>query len=484
MTNYLSLLICAAALCFSSVVYAQLDLSLEDAIQWAIRDNPNVKRSRLNYTLQDASLKTAEWQFKPHYTLQADGTIAKTKTGDQSNTTHTYDFQPSVSLLTPIGTQLTLSETNNLFTSNQMGLSLQIMQPLLRGFGRPIVEAALYNARDSEKIARLQIEAALRNTITSVINAYLDVIIAKNTLHIDEEAVKRAEQSVTQTALFIKAGRKAGNELVIVKANAASAKAKVETDKALLKQSGYTLLTAIGINPNIDARFPTENITQLTQKYTTPDQEETKKQTLENDIQYQIDHITLHGTTKRALQSAENNLRWQLNFNANLATGSGLSGQQNAGGIQGLLNGQNQVEGFSLTLQIPLNDQQSKQALLSAKIALQEAEMALQQEKWEKETQAINNWNNLESAQRGLEFALQAEDLQQKTYHLSFQKYLHGLIDSLELQSAQMQLIQAEQAAVQSRVSYLKSLVNIDFLIGHTLKTWGVKIRLGEKANE
>jgi len=47
----------------------------------------------------------------------------------------------------------------------------------------------------------------------------------------------------------------------------------------------------------------------------------------------------------------------------------------------------------------------------------------------------------------------------------------------LELQSAQLQLTQAQQTLLSARIMYLKSLVNMDMLMGKTLKTWNVKVR-------
>src|SRR3990167_5162605 len=455
-----------------------LKLSLEEAIMLAIRDNPNVQQSRLNYVLQKFNREVQEWQFQPHYAIDAAGTMARTKSNGETQSTHRYSISPNATLLTPFGTQVTLSATNNIITSYQPGLSLEILQPLLRGFGRPIVEAALYNTRDNEKIAKLNVEAALRATVTNVINAYLDVVSAQHTIRIDEDAVKRAAKSVEQTHLFIKAGRKAGNELITVQANLASARAKLESDRNALKQSGYALLTAIGLNPNLDTTFTSIDIPKLIKKYPKPALQQAKTSALSNDIQYQIDQITLHGSTTRALLLAEDGTRWQLNFNANAGIGSGLSGQQNAGGLTSLIDGQNQVEGASLTLKIPLNDKMAKQAVLNAKVALQEAEIALRQEKWNKETNAINSYNSIASTARTLSFSEEAEQLQNKTYELNFQKYLHGLIDSLELQSAQLQLIQSQQATLSSRISYLKSLINMDLLMGHTLKTWSIEVRV------
>jgi outer membrane protein len=347
----------------------------------------------------------------------------------------------------------------------------------MQGFGRAIVEAALNNARDSEQIARMNIEGTLRTTVTNIITAYLNVVSAEQTIKNDEESLQRAIKSVEQTKLFIKAGRKAGNELVTVKANVASAQSTLENDKNSLLQQRYALLSAIGLDPNTKVRFTSLALDNLFGKYHFPPVSETVHLSLRNDISYQASIITLEGATTRAVMTAKDNARWQLNFALNAATGNGTGGGQSAG-INSLFNGANQAQSASLALTIPINDQNLKQAILSAKVALQQAKLALQQEKWSIETTAINNWNSVKSAERAKRFAEEAEMLQEKTYQISYQKYLHGLIDSLELQTAQVQLIQAQQTMLTAQITYLQSLVNLDNLVGNTLRTWKVNVRL------
>ncbi len=453
-------------------------LSLNEAIFLAVRSNPNVQSSQLSYITQKFNLYVQEWEFHPHYSFQASAVYAKNRaTGNPFVNTNTYNVQPEASLLTPIGTQITLGVNNPIANHYNPTLSLQVVQPLIRGFGSAVVEAALNNAKDTDVISRLNIEGVLRSTVTAVIEAYLNVVSAAGTVANDEDAVHRATQSVEQTKLFIKAGRKAGNELVTVEANVASAKSQLENDKNNLLQSRYALLSAIGIDPNTNVAFSNLDLRQLINKYHLPSLVATKQLVLENDIQYQVDQITLHGPTKRTLLVAEDNTRWQLNLTATAATGNGSGGGANAG-ANSLFNGLNQAQSVGLTLQIPIDDQHSKQAVLNAKIALKQAELALLTEKWTKETSAINSWNFVSSAIRALSFAEDAEKLQEKTYQVSYQKYLHGLIDSLELQSAQLQLTQAKQTLLSAQINYVKALVNIDLLIGHTLKTWDVKVRL------
>jgi len=469
---------CAHGQVSGSAVNGKVKLSLDEAILLAVRSNPNVQTSRLNDVAQKFNLWVQEWQFLPHYSFQASATSNQGRaSGLPRASSHNYNVQPAVTLTTPIGTQFTLSSNNPDTGHYNPGLSLQIIQPLIRGFGQAVVEASLNNARDSDVISRLNIEGTLRSTVTDVINAYLDIVSRERTVIIDEDGMKRAETSVEQTKLFIKAGRKAGNELVTVEANVASAKSQLENDRNNLLQARYALLSAIGIDPNTNVSFTSLDVQQLIQKYHLPTLNNAKKWVLENDIQYQTDEITLHGQRSRDLLVAEDNTRWQLNLSANVSGGAGSGGGYNAG-INSVFNGTNQAQGVGLALQIPIDDQQSKQAVVNAKIALKQAKLALCQKKWSIETSAINAWNNVVSAERALRFAEDAERLQEKTYNVSYQKYLHGLIDSLELQSALQSLIQSKQALLSARISYLKALVSLDLLVGNTLKTWKINVRL------
>lgn len=456
-------------------------LTLHDAIFLAIRENPNVKQIQLQHILQKYALDLAHWQFKPHYALSATQKTSRNFSVNDSGyvSENSSGVQGEVSLLTPIGTVATLTPmVSRLDHQYRPSLSLQISQPLIRGFGRAIVEAELYNAIDNEKISRLNVEGTLRNTVTQVINAYLDVISAQKNLDVAEKALIRAEQSVSQTRLFIKAGHKAGVELVTVDAEVASAKTQIEMAKNNLTQSRYALLEAIGLNPNTPVTLTGIEVTSLIKKYHVPNLIESKQLSLQNDIQYQIDQITIRGATKRSLINAEDQTRWDLNLTANASIDRATDDDHE---FDHWINGVDQTNSLSLKLTIPLDDRSAKTAVINAKIALKEAHIALQQEEWRKETVTINGWNNIYSEERSLHFAENAEQLQAKTWEISFQKYTHGLIDSLQLQTAQQQLISSQQALNASRINYLKALVNFDQMIGRTLQTWQVQVRYGEQ---
>lgn len=456
---------------------AEIDLNLHDAIMFGIRENPNVQSQELSYESSKFNLWVQRWAFLPHYNLQASASFGQNRhNNDPFVNTRNFNLQPTVTLLTPIGTQINLSASNAKSTYYNPGVSVEIIQPLMRGFGKPVVEAAYHNAEDSLRTQGLSFKGALQTTVTNVINAYLDFIQAQSTIIIAEDALKRSEATVKQTKYFIQAGRKAGNELVTVEANVASAKSQLENDKNQLQQSQYALLTAIGLDPSTPIHFQDLDLSNLIKQYKVPSLDQTKALVLCNDIQYQTDQITIRGATRRQLMLAQDQARPQLNLSINAGSGNGSNGGWNAG-MNSIFNGVNLSRTIGLTLQIPIDNQLAKQSIYNAKIALRQAELALKQEKWSKETTAINNWNAVNSAKRSLSFAEDAERLQQKTYKISYQKYVHGLIDSLELQSAQLSLIGAQEKLLSAKIGYLKSLVNIDLITGHTLATWKIPLR-------
>lgn len=468
-----------------SCAYAKADavrtLSLNEAILLAVRENPHVQQAQLSHVSSKFALEIQEWQFKPHYALSATRTTSQnySVTQDGLVTDNRTGIDPSASWKSVYGTETTLTSSNNLQGHYNPGLTLGVMQPLMRGFGRPIVEAELYNARDNERISRLHVEEVIRGTVTEVINAYLDVISAENTLQSDRDSFKRAEESLQQTKAFIKAGHKAGVELITVQADMANAETRIENDTNILEQTRYALLTTIGLDPNTAVSFSHLDVPALIKKYNTPPLTIAKKLILENDIQYQVDQITIAGATKRSIEIAKDNTRWRLDVNASAAVGNGTGGGDNAG-INSLVNGVNQTNMLTLKLTVPIDDKAAKISLINAKIGLREAELALKQERWNKETTAINSWHTIYSAERAMAFAERAETLQQQSYKISVQKYRYGLIDSLSLQTALQQLNGNERLLIDARISYLKALVHLDQLIGRTLQTWNVTVNYGE----
>lgn len=457
-----------------------LILTLDDAIYLSIRKNPNVQQAQLNYVMQKYALGVQEWEFQPHYSFQAtttsthtysitpQGNVSKNETG----------FQPTVSFLTHIGTQISLTQTNNINKHYNPGLTFQVIQPLLKGFGRAITEVELRNAKDSEIISKLNVEQSINETVNSVISGYLDVISAQNNYEIDKKYLERSNSIYQATNQLIKSGHKAEMEMVSVQADLASAQSKIETDKNNIEQSKYNLLTTIGINPETAVKIQDSDIDKIIRKYHVPDLSEAKLLVLKNDIPYQINLITVNHLLKNNLLVAQNNAKWDLNLTANASTGGNPQGGQFSG-LNSIVNGTYVTNSVILNLKVPIDNRELKNAITNAKIAIREARIGLKQQKWSIIATTTNSWNTIYSNKQSLLFAKKAVEYQYQNYDINYKKYTHGLIDNLELQTAQQQLIASEQALSETRINYIKALAKLDQLIGSTLKTWNINIKLG-----
>ena len=90
-----------------------LQLSLRETILLAVRTNPNVQIAELNDVLQKFNVFIQQWAFYPHYGLQLSALYAQSAAlGQPKISSHSYNAEPSITMNTPIGTQISLTSTN------------------------------------------------------------------------------------------------------------------------------------------------------------------------------------------------------------------------------------------------------------------------------------------------------------------------------------------------------------------------------------
>src|SRR6202020_1156555 len=121
-------------------------LSLREAILLALRYNPNIQNAELDRIVQRYQLRLAHNEFELQYALGASGVIQKsTFNGVGTDTTHTLLASPEFNLKNKYGTTSSLAIRNNVNQNNNYNpvLSFSLTQPLLRGFGKSVNEAAL-----------------------------------------------------------------------------------------------------------------------------------------------------------------------------------------------------------------------------------------------------------------------------------------------------------------------------------------------------
>lgn len=232
------------------------------------------------------------------------------------------------------------------------------------------------------------------------------------------------------------------------------------------------LMNLIGLSPNIAFQVP-KDVTITPKKI--PDYEKAFEIALANNPGYQQSLLSMN-TTERQLISARDNARIRLDMKIDASTGNG-SGLSPNSGFRSLTNNKNTNLGFSLDLEIPIDNYQLKQGVLDAKVQLDQAKIQLAQSKRDLERDVRNDLNDIHSNWEQIELAQTALGLQQKNQTAMLTKLRLGLVSTLDVSTTQRSLNDARQALIRTEVNYLNSMTQLYGDMGVLLNIWNIQIQ-------
>lgn len=468
------------ALLLPGLSYAQpkpksLTLTLRDAVWLALRYNPVVQSAEIQRVVDKYALDVANWQFEWHFALQGNANYTDTSVAGQHSYNQSYSLNPSATLFTPIGTQITATSTNT--TSNKgkyynPALSLNVIQPLIRGYDPNVNLAGLRNAYDAEVSRKLALKAAVMDTVTAVIAQYLAVIQAQNSLKSQEQALQQALDKLNQERLKVKLGKMAAADLVQPEAGIANQRFQVSQAQNSLEQARLLLLNTIGVDPTTpftisnDIRLPDEQIPALPRA---------QDLIMQNDISYQ-NALLQQRAKERNVIVTRDALRVQLNLTLNGVTGAGTGGRPD-GNIESLFNGRNQSSSASLQLVVPIDDRTLEMNYLTAKVTVKQGEIALRQQRWILESTIMNALRNLAALKVQVDLAIQARDLAVRSLQIAEKKLQLGKGTTFETTQLRTNLVSAEIQAINAEIAYITAISNLQRTLGTTLDVWRMNVR-------
>ncbi len=435
-------------------------LSLDDAIALALRNNPVVHSSRFQRISDKYSLELANYAFEPHFNLSGSATVMKhSKPG--------YNFSPGVSLLTPIGTQLAINHVAD-FNGHQSE-QFEINQPLLRNFGA-INRIPWLNAQDNEIVARQNFKSSITDIVTQVITNYRQLVADLNNVRVQKKTLAREQETEKQYLLRIKAGKMARSELLQEQTTLAGIKLEALQQQSQAEQDYQSLLDTLGLSPqsklNIDTHIDFKD-------FKPPSKDKAIEIALNNNPPYVIQTLQMN-SVRRAVESAKNDLRWQLDLDLQTTF-------ESTNGTIPLLDNSNLVTNTgpsaTLTLSIPIRDIDRKAALINAKVGLIQAEDALEQSKRSLIRQVVNDITNLQNQRLQLTIAEQGLALQRQNLASEQIKQRYGQTTALNVNIIQGQLLQQEIDFVSNQISYLNNVTAFENLLGITLDRWDIQLR-------
>lgn len=445
-------------------------LSLQEAILLSLRYNPSVQSQELQRVVDKFSLRVAENNFELQYALTASGQYGRSVTNNIPIYSSGTLVTQTTTLNNSFGTQFS-SQINNATTTqghNGTNLTLSVTQPLLQGFGRDVTLAGLRNAKDAEFLSRLNMENTMAQAITTIIADYRQVVSAVNQLQILKLTLKNDEKTNQQLEMEIKSGKKAPAEAIQSRSAIAQDKLNIKQGENTLAQVKQMLLNDIGLNPNTPIEVvPDINLNGLQ----LPDLEESLRIGLVNNFSYQAALIQ-QKQNERNLIVAKDQSRTSLNV-----TLSGTVGDGQGLNLSNLNNNENSQQNIQVQLAVPINDMPKKQAVLQAKVAIEQQKVAIAQNRRQLETQVINAVTNLKLLKQQIELAEQARDLAKRNLEIAKIKLKYGRVAMFEVNNIQNTLTSSEMAVINNKINYLNAFSQLEFLLGTTLNSWGVKVR-------
>lgn len=221
---------------------AVLELSLEQCIYKALKNNLNLKAEMLGPEIADKNVTLAAEKYIPYFTVNYN---------DQSTRTASYSFLDASDVVVtkqndytiqlnqnvPIGGTLSASIYNYVNDSNRRfqtinprygtTLRLNFSQPLLKDFGFKYGRREIIVANYSREMSEENFQKVLEDTIYNVEVAYWNLVYARENLKVRQQSLKLAQELLEKNKTEIEAGTLPPIELLTAESEVSTRQADI-----------------------------------------------------------------------------------------------------------------------------------------------------------------------------------------------------------------------------------------------------------------
>jgi len=453
-----------------------IDLTLEGTIELALRNSRMLTNQRLSRALQRYSLRVAENEFRPRFTVGAFG--ANNEVGKA--TTETSGLSSGVRLRVPTGGEFALtSRAENFGLGGGEGISthgsnvnLSFSQPLLRGGGLEVGSASLRNARTSEEINVLAFKSAIISLTSQAVQTYWSYVQAGDRLEIATRSLERGRELLEINKLLVQTGRMAARDVVQAEADIARRELSVITAEGALDGARMSLIDLLDIDS--DTYFVlTDTLSVDEVSESTPDVDAGIEIAFKRRSDYLSALLSL-SITERGVAIAKNSRLWDLS----LTLGTGFRGDGNAlVGAAGNLD--RTGRSVSLDLNVPVGrgaSDPAKLAYQSAVVAVEVARNNLEDLRQRINIEVRNAVRNVDIARRGVVLAETAREFAGQKAEVERGKLSLGLTTNFQLVAFENDLVRAENAELDARVNLLNAVIGLERTLGTTLDRWQIDV--------
>jgi len=423
----------------SLVLRAQEKWSLQRCIEHAISNNLQIKMEQLNAESKEIDLHTANNSWLPSVSASAGQSFNFGRGADRDG--------------------ITVDHTTY---STSMGLSTSM--PLFTGFR--ITNEIKYN-RYSVMAAQEALKKAQEDIAVAVARAFLDVLLRKEILRINTEALNLTIENVTKTEAMVKNGSVPLAQLYEIKSQHASDEASVTSADNDVVLGLLTLgqLLEITYTSDFDIEVPqlNEELLALTE---VPSVQTIYTTALEVKPQIRVAELQLDAS-KMQLQVAQAGHYPQLSLSAGINDGytynSGVDNNPTFGKQLDL----NLSEYVGLNLSIPIFSRFSVQnSVKQAKLGIVQQQLTLDNNKKTLYKEIQQAYHNAIAAQKNYRAAQKNVEAAQESFRYAQIRYQTGNSSVYEFAEVKTKLTRVLSEAAQAKYNYVFAEKILNFYAG------------------
>lgn len=454
---------------FSVSVSSQGLLRLDEALEIANENSPEVRKSRLamqrskNYLdAQQASLKTnfnlavdpfnysreqrfyevnSRWQTTETYSSMANFNISQpiVATDGELSLNNRLAWQHST---TEIASKLNedIAFSNNLF--------LEYSQPLFSyNETRQNLEELELDYERSDIQYRLQ----KLNTEVQVTRNYYNLYASQMALQISREELENQKKNYEVVQNKVDADLLALEELYQAEVNLASARSQVYTREVQLQNAKDNFKQMIGMD--LDENFRVELSIELDSVDINMDK--AIQNALNSRLEIRNREIELQNAKFRLIETSDQN-----KFKGNVSVSVGIQGVDKQ--LANMYDVPTTSPSVSLSFNVPIWDWGAREARIkAARLNVESTEIDLNQESKSINLGIRQTIRNLRNYRNQIEIARKNEKNAQLTYDINLERYNNGDLTGMDLQLYQNQLSQARMDLTTALIDYKMELLNL-----------------------
>ncbi|MCR4396174.1 MAG: TolC family protein [Candidatus Saccharicenans sp.] len=479
----------------------KLELSLEDCVLKALKNNLNLKAEMISPEIADKNVSLASERFMPTLSLnynaqsQRSASYSFLDASDEVKTQQNdYTFQINQNI--PFGGSFSaslynyVSDTNRRFqTINpRFGstLRLNLNLPLLKDFGYRIGRREIVVANYSREISEENFQRVLENTIYNVEAAYWNLVYARENLKVRQQSLRLAQELLEKNKIEIEAGTLPPIELLTAESEVSTRQADILEAEAMVRNAEDQLRFIINLPAE---RADAKNVQLVpTDSPTIEKREVDYEEALNTAIMKRPDLQALRVDLRARefnLDYAENQLLPDLRLQASYWS-PGISGDQilyldnnpYTGVIIGKIPGKKsdalrdaldfkyQNWSVGLTLSLPVSSLLTRSYFAQASLDLKQARLRIKNQEQQLDLEISTAVRAVETNYQRVLAYKAARELAQKKLEAEQEKFKVGMSTNYLVLQFQRDLANALTMELKALIDYNVSLANLDRVMG------------------